>query len=80
MTDFLSKFRSGEIIGLVAIVCSFLFVISPIIAFCWYKIHKNSTAAALKQDMLNRGMSAEEIKIVLEAGTQAPARCVRNTH
>jgi hypothetical protein len=31
-------------------------------------IHKNSVAAALKQDMLNRGMSADEIKTVLEAG------------
>jgi hypothetical protein len=68
MTEFLSKFRSDEIVGMVTIVCSLLFLLSPIITICWYKIHKNSTIAALKQDMLNRGMSAEEIKTVLEAG------------
>ena len=68
MTEFLSKFRSDEIIGLVTIVGSLLFLISPIVAICWYKIHKNSTLAALKQDMLDRGMSAEDIKTVLDAG------------
>jgi hypothetical protein len=68
MTEFFSKFDSGEIIGLVTVVLTFLFLTSPIIAFCWYKIHKNNIAAVLKQDMLNRGMSAEEIKTVLEAG------------
>jgi hypothetical protein len=72
MIEFLSRFRSDEIIGLVAIVCSLLCLASPIIAICWYKTHKNSTTAALKQDMLNRGMSADEIKIVLEAGEKKP--------
>jgi hypothetical protein len=68
MADLISKFDSGEIIGLVTVVLTFLFMVSPIVAFCWYKIHKNNVNAALKQDMLSRGMSAEEIKMVLEAG------------
>jgi hypothetical protein len=68
MEELLSHFRSDEIVGMITIVGCLIFLLSPIVAICWYKIHKNSTTAALKQDMLNRGMSAEEIKTVLEAG------------
>lgn len=35
------------------------------------KIRSDEAAADLKHDMLNRGMSAEEIKTVIEAGTKA---------
>jgi hypothetical protein len=45
-------------------------LLAPIIAICWYKVHKTNTTAALKQDMLNRGISAEEIKMILEAGNK----------
>ena len=37
------------------------------------------TLAALKQDMLNRGMSAEEIRTVLEVGTAVQSRCGART-
>ena len=70
MTEFLSKFRSDELVGMITIIGILIFLLSPIIGFFWYKIHKTSTNAALKQDMLNRGMSAEEIKTVLEAGSK----------
>jgi hypothetical protein len=73
MSDFLSKLESRDIVGLVTILCCLIFALSPIVAICWYKIHKNRTIAALKHDMLDRGMSAEEIKTVLDAGTKAPA-------
>ncbi len=43
-------------------------LLAPIIGICWYKVHKTNAMIALKQDMLDRGMSAEEIKMVLEAG------------
>jgi hypothetical protein len=70
MTDFFSRFRSDEIVGLITVVGGLIFLIVPIVGTFWYKIHKTSVNAALKQDMLNRGMSAEEIKTVLEAGSK----------
>jgi hypothetical protein len=68
MNEFLSKFRSDEIIGMLTIVGGLIFLLVSIVGYYWHKIHKTSVHAALKQDMLNRGMSAEEIKTVLEAG------------
>ena len=68
MIDFLSRFNPGEVIGLAAIVGGGLCAIFAIIANYWHESRKAELAANLKQDMLNRGMSAEEIKTVLEAG------------
>ena len=68
MAEFFSRFRSDEIIGLLTAAGILILCISPVVGVLWYKIHKNSVNAMLKQDMLNRGMSAEEIKTVLEAG------------
>lgn len=70
MMELLSKFDSGELIGLVAIVWGFLCVLLVLVADYWQRIRKTEIAARLKQDMLDRGMSAEEIRIVLEAGTK----------
>jgi len=77
MPDFLSKLESRDIVGLLTILCCLIFALSPIVAICWYKMHKNRTIAALKQDMLDRGMSADEIKTVLEAGTK-PSVAMKN--
>jgi hypothetical protein len=75
MTEFLSRFDGGELIAILSIVCGALFLIVALVADFWHKIRKAEVAAKLKQDMLDRGMSAEEIKIVLEAGTKSfPSR------
>jgi hypothetical protein len=62
----------GEVIPLLAVVTVFatllLISLTAIISRCIYKIRSDATAAQLKRDMLDRGMSAEEIKTVLEAG------------
>ncbi len=76
MSDVLSRVASsGEIIPALAILVvfgSFLLVsLTAIIARCAYKIRRDTTAAQLKQDMLDRGMSADEIKTVLEAGLKS---------
>ena len=84
MTELLSKFDSGELIGLVAMVGGlFLGTLGIILAFCWnWQRHRRAEImAVLKQDMLNRGMSAEQIQMVLEAGVEelgktAPSRNV----
>jgi hypothetical protein len=73
MTELLSKFDSGELIGLVALIGGmFLGTLGIILAFCWnWQVHRRAEImAGLKQDMLNRGMSAEQIQMVLEAGIE----------
>jgi hypothetical protein len=70
-----SKFDSGEIIGLVAVgggilcglVCGVLGLFLGFYAQA-QKTRQVEILAALKQDMLARGMSADEIRRVLEAG------------
>jgi hypothetical protein len=41
------------------------------IGYFWYKIHRDDNLTALKQQMLARGMSADEIRTVIEAGNNA---------
>lgn len=73
MSDFFSKFDPTDLTMLFVVAGSFVAGIAAIIGGIWYKIRKAEIAAALKQDMLNRGMSAEDIKTVLEAGSKPPA-------
>ena len=64
MSEFLSRFDSGELIGLIAIVGGFIMGAFVIGIHYWHKVRETE----LKREMLARGMSAEEIKTVLEAG------------
>ena len=70
MEDFFAKFNPGELIGFVAVVGGFLSGMLAIVMNTWYYIRKAEIAAALKRDMLNRGMSADEIRTVVEAGSK----------
>jgi hypothetical protein len=47
----------------------FLTVAVPTSWYYWCQYRKNELDAALKHDMLQRGMSAEEIKLVLEVSS-----------
>jgi hypothetical protein len=73
MNEVVSKLDSGELLGLVSIlgtiVCGAL---GLAFAFFWQAqvTRRAEVTAALKQDMLNRGMSADEIRSVLEAGSE----------
>lgn len=78
MTEFLSRFPTDAIIGLVAVVGAFLCGIPAVIGGFWYALRTAEISGALKQDMLNRGMSAEEIQIVLDAGTDRSGKAIRN--
>jgi hypothetical protein len=49
----------------------------PTIGHYWCKNRKNELDAALKQDMIECGMSAEDIRMVLEAPSQKGTK--RNT-
>jgi hypothetical protein len=84
MIDLLSKFDAGEllglVLGLVAVTGGLLCGIVGIIAGSWQTVRRAEITAALKHDMLNRGMSAEEIQTVLEAGSKGSRRDFRSRH
>jgi hypothetical protein len=67
MSDFLSKLNSDDLCGVLCVAGGLVFGITAVIASIWFKLRKAEIAATLKQDMLNRGMSADEIKTVIEA-------------
>ena len=74
MSELLSKFDGGELIGFVAVAGGVLIAllcgVTGIIAKSWQRVRREEITARLKQDMLNRGMSAEEIQTVIEAGSR----------
>ena len=74
MTDFLSRFNAGEIIALVSVAGGLVCAITAIITGTWGKVRRTEIVAALKQDMLSRGMSADDIRTVLEAGSKVSRR------
>ncbi|HJZ94695.1 MAG TPA: hypothetical protein VKE40_27765 [Gemmataceae bacterium] len=69
MIELLSKFEASELIGLVAVAGGLLCGIVGIIMGCWLEMRRAAIAGALKHDMLDRGMSADEIQTVISAGT-----------
>jgi hypothetical protein len=82
--DLLSKFDAGELIGLVAVtgglLCGILCGVTAIVTDYMHKNRKAEIAAALKQDMLNRGMSAEDIRTVVDAGTKGSRQGFRRRY
>jgi hypothetical protein len=75
MLDLLSHFKPGEIIGLVAVAGGLLVPLTVILGGFWHR----GRLVALKRDMVNRGMTAEEIQSVLDAGSKL-GRADRNRH
>jgi hypothetical protein len=69
MFELLSRFDPGQFIGLTAVVggltCGALGIVSGV----WLANRKSELSAGLKRSMLERGMSAEEIRVVMEAGS-----------
>ncbi len=80
MTELLSKFDAGEFIGLVAVVGGLICGLTAIVMGIWLEGRRVELAAALKQDMLNRGMTADEIQTVCEAATNNSRKAVRSRH
>jgi hypothetical protein len=57
-----------------------LMAVLPTLGHYWYKARKAELEASLKQEMLQRGMSADEICQVLGATSDgAPKKVCRNT-
>jgi hypothetical protein len=75
MLDWLSQQSAGQMIGLVAVIGGPLIAIVAIVSAAWARVRRAElqarqaeTEAVLKQQMIERGMSADEIVRVLAAG------------
>jgi hypothetical protein len=68
MTEFLSRVRPDHIMALVALVLAFIAGLTIWLHLHWQKDRRMEIEAALKKEMLQRGMSADDIERVLEAG------------
>jgi hypothetical protein len=81
MGELLAKFNAGELIALVAVggglLIPILCGVTSIITSYLYKVRQLD----FKQEMVNRGMSAEEICLVLDAGSKRSrkARCTEES-
>jgi hypothetical protein len=76
MGDFITQIGFGPFIALVAVVGGLLIPLVAIVGGLMYKDRKVQVESALKQQMIERGMSADEIKEVLGAG-KAHRKCSR---
>lgn len=72
MPELLAKFDGGELIGLLSVLMGGLIAITAIVSVHWRKARRAEQDAALKQQMIERGMSAEQIAQVLAASSKSP--------
>ena len=70
MSEFLSRLNSDDLCGILIVGASLIFGLAAIAISAWIKLRKAEIAANLKHEMLARGMSAEDIKAVLDAGNK----------
>lgn len=68
-----SKFNAEDLTGLIAVVLVFSVAAVAVICFTVYSIHKSRAEHALKRELLDRGMSADEIATIVRA---APPKCL----
>lgn len=73
MNEFFSRFQPEDSLMLFAIGSGLLISLVAIIGGLALKIVKSNNETRLKAEMLARGMSAEDIKTVLKAGTKRPS-------
>ena len=70
MTEVLTKMDPGELIGLVGMAGGILCALVWIILGNGLAYHRASLAAALKKTMVERGMTPEEIRLVMDVGSK----------
>src|SRR5205085_4592850 len=71
MSELLAKFEAGELIALVAVIGGTLIAIISVIAYQWGKVRVAEMETGLKQQMLDKGMSAAEIEQIMKV-TKTP--------
>jgi hypothetical protein len=70
MTGLLTRLTFGEFMGLLSLSGGLLIGLTAVVGGIWSDVRKKEIAAGLKHDMLDRGMSAEDIRLVLDSGTK----------
>jgi hypothetical protein len=80
MEDLLSRLKSEDMAVIVLFVLVFLAGMIVWLTLQWRLHRRAEIDAALKQDMLNRGMSAEEIERVLRASFGNSCGNVKQIH
>ena len=78
MYELLSKIEPGHVIGLVSVVGGLACGVVAIVMGIGLETRRVEIAAALKKDMLERGMTAEEIRIVMDAGSRDSQRLCKS--
>jgi hypothetical protein len=71
MAEFLSRLNFGEMMGFIALTGGLLIGFVAVLGGIWSDVRKREIAVGLKHDMLERGMSAEDIRMVLDAGKKS---------
>jgi hypothetical protein len=69
MSEFFSGWRPSHIIGLVAVVSTFLTIMVVAVAAFWYCHRKAVLIAEQKHDFLERGFNVDQIERLLRAPT-----------
>ncbi|HEX4071738.1 MAG TPA: hypothetical protein VHX68_11225 [Planctomycetaceae bacterium] len=80
MSDLLSRMNFGELIALISIGGGLLIALVAVAGGMWTNVRKAEIEADLKHEMLNRGMTAEEIRTVIDAGTDRSAAKMDRCH
>ena len=70
MTEVLTKLNPGELVGLLWTAGPIFCALVWIILGHGLEYHRASLAAALKKTMVERGMTPEEIRLVMDAGSE----------
>ena len=73
MSDLLTRMDGGQLIGLVAVVGGLLVFLCGTLGHYWHA----GRLTALKQDMVSRGMSPDELQAVVAV---EPGQAVRARH
>ena len=65
--NWFSKFNAEDITGMIAVIAVFGVAAVGIICVTVYKVHANRAENALKRELLDRGLSADEIATIVSA-------------
>jgi hypothetical protein len=74
MYELVARMAPGQLIGLVAVTGGLLIGLVAVVMGIWLELRRAEMTLALKRDMLDRGMTPEEIQIVMEAGSKDSRR------
>jgi hypothetical protein len=81
MMEWFAQQSAGQLTGLVAVITGPLIAIVAIVCGIWARVRRHELTAqrataelAFKQQMVERGMSADEIERVLAAGRNAATK------